>query len=149
MCKTNSEGFRYLKEKFPNVSAAKLKEGILIGPQIRELIKDNNFVCHLNTAEQEAWQAFIWTCENFLGNYKALTYKDGIQNLLNAYNKLGCRMSLKIHFFAFTLRFFSGKLRCVGCIVIVYTFCYVSSITPLCREENVLFLIAILFNLPN
>ncbi|KAL4131092.1 hypothetical protein QTP88_008441 [Uroleucon formosanum] len=76
MGKTNSEGFQYLKEKFSKVSAAKLKEGILIGPQIRELIKDNNFVRCLNTAEQEAWQAFIWTCENFLGNHKALTYKD-------------------------------------------------------------------------
>ncbi|KAL4120542.1 hypothetical protein QTP88_013214 [Uroleucon formosanum] len=47
MGKTNSEGFQYLKEKFPKVSAAKLKGGILIGPQIRELIKDNNFVCRL------------------------------------------------------------------------------------------------------
>jgi hypothetical protein len=55
MGKTNSEGFQYLKEKCPNISVAKLKEGILIGPQIRELIKDNDFVRRLNTAEQEAW----------------------------------------------------------------------------------------------
>ncbi|KAL4125789.1 hypothetical protein QTP88_010029 [Uroleucon formosanum] len=114
MGKTNSEGFQYLKEKFPKVSAAKLKEGILIGPQIRELIKDNNFVRCLNTAEQEAWQAFIWTCENFLGNHKALTYKDGIQNLLNAYNKLGCRMSLKIHFLHSHLDFFPENLGVVS-----------------------------------
>jgi len=114
MGKTNSEGFQYLKEKFPKVSAAKLKEGIFIGPQIRELIKDYNFVRRLNTAEQEAWQAFIWTCENFLGNHKALTYKDGVQNLLNAYNKLGCRMSLKIHFLHSHLDFFPENLGAVS-----------------------------------
>jgi len=106
MGKTNSKGFEYLKEKFPKISAAKLKEDIFIEPKIRELIKDNDFVCRLNTARQEVWHAFIWTCENFLGNHKALTYKDGIQNLLNAYNKLGCRMSLKIYFLYSQLFFF-------------------------------------------
>jgi hypothetical protein len=31
-------GFEYVRNKFPNVSDAKIKEGIFIGPQIRELI---------------------------------------------------------------------------------------------------------------
>jgi len=31
--------FTYLEEKFPRLSEAKLKEGIFIGPQIRDLIK--------------------------------------------------------------------------------------------------------------
>jgi len=35
--------FTYLREKFPKLSEAKLKEGVLIGPQIRELIKDEYF----------------------------------------------------------------------------------------------------------
>lgn len=67
----------------------------------------------LNVPEQEAWQAFIWTCENFLENKKALTYKDGIQNLLNTYNKLGCRMSLKMHFLHSHLDFFPENLGAV------------------------------------
>jgi len=29
-------GFEYLRNKFPNVSDAKIKEGIFKGPQIRE-----------------------------------------------------------------------------------------------------------------
>ena len=39
---TNShgKGFEYLREKFRNVSDAKLKDGIFIGPQMREIIKD-------------------------------------------------------------------------------------------------------------
>lgn len=47
MGKTNSEGFQYLKEKYPKISTAKLKEGIFVGPYIRELIKDNDFMRHL------------------------------------------------------------------------------------------------------
>ncbi len=40
MIKVNSEGFQYLSKKFPKVSAAKLKEEIFIGPQIREVLID-------------------------------------------------------------------------------------------------------------
>ena len=35
--------FTYLREMFPRLSEAKLKEGIIIGPQIRDLIKDEYF----------------------------------------------------------------------------------------------------------
>jgi len=37
MAKTGCE-FEYMRNKFPNVSDAKMKEGIFMGPQIRELI---------------------------------------------------------------------------------------------------------------
>ena len=33
---------------------------------------------------------------NFLGNHKSPAYVDGVQSLLNIYQKLGCHMSLKI-----------------------------------------------------
>jgi len=33
-------GFQYVRNKFPNVSDAKIKEGIFIGSQIRELMQD-------------------------------------------------------------------------------------------------------------
>jgi len=36
-------GFEYVRNKFPNVSDAKIKEGIFIGPQIRELMQDKQF----------------------------------------------------------------------------------------------------------
>jgi hypothetical protein len=36
----NGQGFLYLQRKFPRNSDAKIKEGIFIGPQIRELMKD-------------------------------------------------------------------------------------------------------------
>jgi hypothetical protein len=37
------DAFTYLRKTFPGLSEAKLKEGIFIGPQIRDLIKDDYF----------------------------------------------------------------------------------------------------------
>jgi hypothetical protein len=74
MSKKNSERLQCLKNKFLKISAAKLKECIFIGPQIRELIKDSDFVHQLS--KQELWKTFIRICENLLGNNKASTYKE-------------------------------------------------------------------------
>jgi len=114
MGKANSAGFQYLVNKFPKISAAKLKEGIFVGPQIREVLQDTNFVDSLNVEEKEAWQAFTWTCQNFLGNHKSPTYKADIQKLLNAFQKMGCRMSLKLHFLHSHLDFFPENLGAVS-----------------------------------
>ena len=39
--------FAYLAEKLPSLSKAKIKEGILIGPQIRKIVPDETFNIHL------------------------------------------------------------------------------------------------------
>ena len=39
-----SEGFGYLRQKFSKLSKAKRKEGILVGPQINQLFKDQTLV---------------------------------------------------------------------------------------------------------
>ncbi|UYV71170.1 hypothetical protein LAZ67_8001999 [Cordylochernes scorpioides] len=39
----NASGFVYLKQKCSNISDAKFKEGIFVGPQIRELPQNGNF----------------------------------------------------------------------------------------------------------
>ena len=106
MGKTNSRGFQYLAEKFPNISTAKMKEGIFIGPQIRSVLQDDGFEHYLSADELAAWKAFKWLCENFLGSHKSPAYREGVQNLLDSYQKLGCRMSLKIHFLHSHLEFF-------------------------------------------
>ncbi|GBP27477.1 hypothetical protein EVAR_14298_1 [Eumeta japonica] len=88
-------GFQYLKTKFPRISDAKMKEGIFVGPQIRELMKDSNFESTLNEAEQRAWTAFVEVCHNFLGNKKKENYREIILELLSSYKTLKCNMSLK------------------------------------------------------
>ena len=57
---TNQEeaAFTYLREKFPRLSEAKLKEGIFIGPQIRYLIKVEYLNKLLQGDEVAAWDSF-------------------------------------------------------------------------------------------
>lgn len=110
----NGSGFTYLREKFPKVSDAKIKEGIFVGPQIRELLKDNIFEEKLSLLEKSAWKSFKNVAQNFLGNHKASNYKDLIGELLSTYQALGCNMSLKIHFLHSHLDFFPENLGAVS-----------------------------------
>ena len=57
---TNQEeaAFTYLWEKFPSLSEAKLKEGIFIGPQMWDFIKDKYFEKPLQGDEKAAWDFF-------------------------------------------------------------------------------------------
>lgn len=53
--KHDSDAFVYLKEElFPKLSVSKLKEGILVGPQIRKLEKDPKFEKLLTVIEKKA-----------------------------------------------------------------------------------------------
>jgi len=90
--------FTYLREKFPRLSEAKLKEGIFIGPQIWDLIKDEYFDKLLQGDEKAVWDSFKFVVKGFLGNRRAQNYEELVNNLLQSYQKLGCNMSLKIHF---------------------------------------------------
>ena len=92
-----SHGFEYVRNKFPNVSDTKIKEGIFIVPQIRELVQDKQFDEDLNETERNAWLSFKKICKDFLENHKAVKYQDVVQDLLTFYKALGCNMSLKIH----------------------------------------------------
>ena len=104
------EGFQYIKSKFPQISDAKIKEGVFIGPQIRELIKDPFFEETLNTLEKAAWNAFKSVTQNFLGNHRSPDYEETIETLLYTYNAMGCNMSLKLHFLHSHLYFFPENL---------------------------------------
>jgi len=50
-----SRGFEYVRNKFPNVSDVKIKEGICIGPQIRELTQDKQFDGDLFETVRNGW----------------------------------------------------------------------------------------------
>jgi len=102
-------GFEYLRNKFPNASDAKIKEGIFIGPQIRELMQYKQFDEDQNETERSAWLSFRRICKDFLGNQKAANYQDVVQDLLTSYKGMGCNMSLKIHFLESHLDIFSPQ----------------------------------------
>jgi len=103
-------GLEYLRNKFPNVSDAKIKEGIFIGPQIRELLQDKQFDEDLNETERNEWLSFQRICKDFAGNHTAANYQDVVQDLLTSYKAMGCNLSLKIHFLGSHLDFFPTKI---------------------------------------
>ena len=105
MDKTGS-GFMYLSRKFPRMTEVKIKEGVFIGPQIRQLLQDSDFDQALFGKEKLAWQVLKLVTTKFLRNAKADNYVELVSNLLKAYSRVGCNMSLKIHFLDFHLDFF-------------------------------------------
>ena len=48
----------FLCKKFPKVSQAKLKEEIILGPQIRKVFKKTKFETALNRSELRVWHVF-------------------------------------------------------------------------------------------
>ena len=68
--------FIYSWEKFPTLSEAKLKEGIFIGPQIRELIKDEYFDKLLQDDEKAPWDSFKFVVKGSGRNRRAQNYEE-------------------------------------------------------------------------
>jgi len=102
--------FQYLCDKFPQISEAKLTEGIFVGPQIREVMKDDQFTSRLLPAELQAWNAFKDVVDNFLGNFKSDNYETIVENMVTKFQALGCRMSVKLHFLDSHLDYFPANL---------------------------------------
>lgn len=104
----NKEGraFNFLSRKFPNISDAKLKAGIFDGPQIRELMKDQEFEQNMEGSERNAWVAFKSIVQNFLGNHRSQEYERVVEDLLQSFQSLGARMSVKMHFLSSHLDYF-------------------------------------------
>jgi len=46
--------FQYIRDKFHRISEAKVKEGVFVGPQIRELLEDSAFDRILKGKEKAA-----------------------------------------------------------------------------------------------
>ncbi|GBP16861.1 hypothetical protein EVAR_13241_1 [Eumeta japonica] len=52
----------------------KLKGGIFDGPQIRQLMKDTDFIKVMTVPESDAWKSFVLVVENFLGGQSSIEY---------------------------------------------------------------------------
>ena len=104
----NKEGkaFEYLRQKFPQISDAKLHAGIFDGPQIRSLLRDRNFEISMRTIEQDAWRSFSRVVGGFLGNKRSPDYISNVNNLMKSFENLGARMSIKMHFLQSHLDYF-------------------------------------------
>jgi hypothetical protein len=99
---------------FPKLRNPKLKERIFVGPQIRKIVKDPLFEEKFNHIELSAWRSFKNVTHHFLGNKKVENYEEIIKELITHYCKMGCRMSLKIHFLHSHLKFFPQNFGAVS-----------------------------------
>ena len=64
----------------------------------------------MSDLERNAWQAFRMIVEGFHGNQRRDDYAMLVSNLIESYQKLGCRMSLKLYFLHSHLDFFRNNL---------------------------------------
>ena len=55
---------------------AKLKAGIVIGPQIRKTLNVHKFTDNINDIEKAAWISFKEVVENVIGNVKIDNYME-------------------------------------------------------------------------
>jgi len=93
-----SEAFEHLRSKFPGLSEAKIKAGIFVGPQIKELMKSTIFSEKLEyIEEEEAWNSFVAVVEGFLGNHRAENHVELVETMVKKFGEMGCRMSVKLH----------------------------------------------------
>lgn len=105
----NGACFKYLQEKFPFLSEAKLQEGIFIGPQIKNLMKTTNFEEIMTNLEKRTWISFKNVVNGFLGN-RIENYKDLVETLLSNFKAMRCNMTIKVHYLDSHLDFFPANL---------------------------------------
>jgi hypothetical protein len=73
-------------------------------------MKDKDFEKTKNAREKEAWTAFRSVTENFLGNNKDPNYKNTVETMFENFKKLGCNMSVKVHFLHSHIEYFPENL---------------------------------------
>ena len=98
-------------EKFAALSTEKLRAGIFHGYQIRRMNTEQIFSTYHDNPRKNAWRSLTAVVENFIGYFKAPNYYDLSKQLLNSYEKLGCNMSVKVHFLHSHVNYFPENLE--------------------------------------
>ena len=68
----------------------------------------------MSPKKKNGWIAFNQVVNNFLGNTKSPEYKEIVKTLLDNFPKLGCNMSIKVHFLHSHLEYFPENLRALS-----------------------------------
>lgn len=106
----DSDAFKYIYEKFPKLSEAKIKEGVFDGSQVRAVLNDKVFEEKMTVKEKAAWQSFREVTLKFLGNIKYPQYKNIVERMITSFQNLGCLMNLKLHFLDSHIEYFPENL---------------------------------------
>ena len=108
----NQGVFEFLCDFFAkDLSVDKIKAaGSFTGPLIRRLIEHEPFNHYLEPIQLNAWKAFQDVISSFFGNIKSPDFERKVANLIQAFEKMGCRMSIKMHFLDSHLDWFPDNL---------------------------------------
>ncbi|GFY75088.1 uncharacterized protein TNIN_318101 [Trichonephila inaurata madagascariensis] len=102
----NKPAFKCLLEKFPELRVTKIKKGIFVKLQIKQLFRYPKFEKYLRSKKKQVWNVFYRVSINFLEKDKDVNYKDLLENMLLAlFENFSCNMSLNIHFLYSYLNF--------------------------------------------
>ncbi|KAJ8684337.1 hypothetical protein QAD02_020129 [Eretmocerus hayati] len=112
--KMTGAGVLFLREKFPRLSEAKLKEGVLVGPDIRKLMLDSSFDAVLNGIELKTWKSVKNVINNYPGNRKSENYETLVRDMLQNFQQMKVNQSLKIHMLDSHLDFFPDNFGAVS-----------------------------------
>ena len=85
---SDSECFQHIVSAFPKLSFDKIKVGVFDGPQIRTLVRNEEFINKMNDKEMAAWLSFVEVTRKFFGNKKADNYHVLVTTMLLAYRDL-------------------------------------------------------------
>ena len=96
----------YIAKTFPGLSMEKLKAGIFDGPQIHKLMHNQTFTTRMTVAERAAWCSYVSVIREFLGNTQASNYKNVVDVMLQNFQALDARMSIKLHYLQ------GGPIKC-------------------------------------
>ena len=89
--------FKYLQNLFSKLLEVKVKGDIFIGPQVKLILKSDEFFETLSAVEKDAWICFAAVVQGFLGNNKKDNCAELVANLVNSYGNMGCRLPMKVH----------------------------------------------------
>lgn len=102
--------FQHIQHMFPKLSDAKVSAGIFVGPQIKVMLACKALEDKMSPVEKRAWVAFRHVVQGFLGNNKSDNYKELVEDLIERYAEMKCRMSIKLHYLHSHLDFFRSNL---------------------------------------
>lgn len=84
-------------------------QGVLNRPDIRRMLKDEQFGESLNEAEATAWDNLKAVINDVLGGKRVDDWRILVNNMLDSFEAIGVNMSLKVHFMHYHQDHFAGQ----------------------------------------
>ena len=108
----DSDCFSYIAKTYPGLSME--KAGIFGGPQIGKLVQDQTVTASMKVAKRASWCLYVSSIQEFLHSTKASNYRNLVDVMLQNFQALGARTSIKRYYLFSHLDYFPENLGDVG-----------------------------------